>query len=70
MLNMAKLTWSFDISAGTDELDWDVQSAYTDGFVFSPKRFPVTFKARSKMHEEVIDAEFRAQRPVFARYED
>ena len=70
MLNMAKMTWGFDISANGEELDWDVRSSYTDGFVFSPKRFPVSFKPRSSVHERVIEDEFRAQRVVFARYEN
>lgn len=41
MLNLAKITWGFDISAKNLEVDWDVKTAYTDGFVFSPRRFPV-----------------------------
>jgi hypothetical protein len=67
---MAKLTWGFDISANGEHLDWDVQSSYTDGFVFLPKRFPVSFTPRSSVHKEVIETEFLAQRDVFARYED
>jgi hypothetical protein len=70
MLNMAKLTWAFDISAHGGEIDWDVQTPYTDGFVFSPKKFPFSFKPRSSLHEEVIETEFSAQRIVFARYEE
>lgn len=70
MLSMAKLTWCFDISAAGEDLDWDVESSYTDGFVFSPKRFPVSIKPRSCEHVAVIQKEFEAQREVFARYED
>lgn len=69
MLNMAKITWGFDISAKDREIDWDVKTAYTDGFVFSPKRFPVNITPRSERHREVFEAEFQAQRGVFASYE-
>lgn len=72
MLAMAKLTWGFDISTSAEDMDFgcDVQSSYTDGILISPKKFPVNFKPRSIVHEMVIEAEFLAQRAVFARYED
>lgn len=70
MLNMAKITWGFEISAKDREIDWDVRNAFTDGFVFSPKRFPVDITTRSEKHREVIETEFQGQRDVFARYED
>ena len=70
MLNMAKLTWGFDISPTAQDVDWDVQSSYTDGFVFSPKKFPVSIIPRSQEHVAVIEREFEAQRDVFAQYED
>lgn len=70
MLNMAKITWGFDISAKGLEIDSDVKTAYTEGFVFSPKRFQVNISPRSERHREVFEAEFEAQRSVFARYED
>jgi hypothetical protein len=70
MLNMAKITWGFYISAKDRDIDIDVKTAYTDGFVFSPKKFAVNITPRSERHREVFEAEFQAQRHVFARYED
>jgi hypothetical protein len=71
MLNMAKITWGFDISAAEgQEVDWDVKTGYTDGFVFSPKRFPVNITARSEKHREIFETEFQAQRDILARFEN
>ncbi|KAJ6024488.1 hypothetical protein N7540_005285, partial [Penicillium herquei] len=66
MLNMAKITWGFDISAKCLEVDWDVRSSYTDGFVFSPQRFPVNITARSEKHGKVFEDELQAQQIIFA----
>ena len=70
MLNMAKLTWGFDLFADKDAIDWNVKTSYTDGFVFSPKQFPVHFTPRSQHHRDIIEAEFHSQRDVFAQFED
>ena len=67
MLNMAKIAWGLDIAATAEDWDWDVKAAYTDGFVFSPKRFPVHIQPRSLRHQEVIEAEFESQRSIFTR---
>ncbi|KAF9891400.1 hypothetical protein FE257_004256 [Aspergillus nanangensis] len=70
MLNMAKITWGFDISGDRREIDWDVKTGYTDGFVFSPKRFPVNITARSDVHRDIFEREFEAQRVVLEKYGD
>ncbi|CAI7579982.1 unnamed protein product [Penicillium pancosmium] len=70
MLNMAKITWGFDISAKNHAVDLDVKTAYTDGFVFSPQRFPVNITARTEKHRKVFEAELQASQKLFARYED
>lgn len=51
-------------------MNFEVKSAYTDGFVFGPKELPVSIMPRSERHRQVIKAEFDAQRSVFAKYED
>ncbi|KAL3486015.1 cytochrome P450 [Aspergillus germanicus] len=65
---MAKITWGFNVSAEGGETDWDVKTGYTDGFVFSQKRFPVNITARSEKHREVFEAEFQSQRDILARF--
>ncbi|KAL5335036.1 cytochrome P450 [Aspergillus crustosus] len=65
MLNMAKITWGFEISAQNAEIELDIETTYTDGFVFSPKRLPVKIAVRSQS-----GAELQAQQNIFAKYED
>lgn len=68
MLNMAKLAWAFDISPGSEEVNVDVETAYTDGFLIAPEKFPIFFKPRSKEHREVIIQEYEATKPFFEKY--
>lgn len=70
MLNMAKITWGFDILAKSSEIDLDVKTSYTDGFVFSPKQQKIRITPRSVRHKEVFEAELQAQQDIFAKYED
>lgn len=67
---MAKITWGFDFSAKNSEIDWNLDTAYTDGFVFSPRRFPINLTIRTENHRKVFEAELQAQQDIFARYED
>jgi hypothetical protein len=69
MVNMAKLAWTFDITPGSEAVDVDINTAYSDGFLTSPKKFPITFKPRSEKHRMVIEKEYEAARAFFARYE-
>jgi hypothetical protein len=70
MVNMAKLAWGFNIDPGSSEVDSDINTAYTDGFLTSPKKFPVTFKPRSEEHEKIILQDFEAAKTFFAQYEN
>jgi hypothetical protein len=70
MVNMAKLVWAFHILPGSEHVDIDIKAAYTDGFLTSPKKFPVRFIPRSELHKEVIMQEFEAAREIFKQYED
>lgn len=70
MLNMAKMVWLFDIRpAGTEPLDVSMNSAFNDGILVAPKKFPVQFVPRSEKHVQVIRDEFEKARDIFARYE-
>ena len=70
MVNMAKLVWGFNILPGSDHVDVDIESAYTDGFLTSPKKFPVKFIPRSELHKQVIMHEFEAAKEIFKQFED
>lgn len=70
IVNMAKMTWGFDISPGSPAVDVSIKTAYSDGFLTSPKRFSLQFAPRSRKHEEVIAGEFEAATAVFTQYED
>ncbi|KAI8302084.1 Cytochrome P450 monooxygenase patH [Colletotrichum sp. SAR11_59] len=68
ILNMAKIAWGFDLSPGEGEVDVDVGTAYTDGFLIAPKKFPITIRPRSERHAAVIEEEQRRAEPFFAKY--
>lgn len=65
---MAKIAWGFDLSPGEGEVDVDVGTAYTDGFLIAPKKFPITIRPRSERHAAVIEEEQRRAEPFFAKY--
>ncbi|KAI8221561.1 Cytochrome P450 monooxygenase patH [Colletotrichum sp. SAR 10_86] len=68
ILNMAKIAWGFDLSPGEGEVDVDVGTAYTDGFLIAPKKFPITIRPRSERHAAVIEGGQRRAEPFFAKY--
>ena len=70
MVNMAKLVWSFDLLPGSENVDDDIGTAYGDGFLTCPNKFPIMFKKRSDQHEDVMRRDFEAAKRVFATYED
>ncbi|KAJ5745373.1 cytochrome P450 [Penicillium odoratum] len=54
MLNMAKIVWLFDINyTSAAPQDVDMSSAFSDGFIAAPKKFPVVFVPRSKLGVKV-----------------
>jgi hypothetical protein len=67
---MAKIAWGFDLSPGSGSVNVDVASAYTNGFLIAPEKFPVLFKARSDKHRDVIIREYEAVKPFFEKYMD
>lgn len=73
LLNMAKISWGFNITSSPDssaKVDASVSTGYSDGFVFSPKKFPAWFTPRSDKHREVIMREFEMAKATFALYEE
>ncbi|KAK4215596.1 cytochrome P450 [Rhypophila decipiens] len=74
MLNMAKLAWALDLAPAEGmspaDVDDDISTAYLEGFLIAPKRFPISIKPRSEKHRAVIEAEFEKLTPTWDKYED
>lgn len=67
---MSKIAWAFDILPETAPVDVDIRTAFTEGMVTTPLNFPVNFKARSPVHEAIVEAEFKAADTFLAKLED
>jgi hypothetical protein len=72
MINMAKMTWAFDITADPDSPppQLDERVVYSDTFVGAPHPFPAVFTVRSESHREVLGREYARAREFLRRYED
>jgi hypothetical protein len=70
MLNMAKMAWGFDLSPGLGAVDVDINTAYSNGFLIAPEKFPILFTPRSDKHKDVIIKEYGAIKPFFIKYRD
>lgn len=69
MLNIAKMVWLFDIkSTSATPLDVSMSSAFSDGFLVAPKRFPVEFVPRFEERLQVIRDEFEKSEEYFGRF--
>lgn len=68
MLNMAKLVWLFNIQPGSSDIDMDIETGYTDGFLVAPKPFAVQFNPRSDAHVNTTYKELEECQAVFAQY--
>lgn len=79
-INIAKLVWAFDIGPGTNlgtgrpissnEIDVDIETQWTDGFLIAPKPFPISLKVRSEKHREVLKQDMDQAQKIFSRYGD
>lgn len=67
---MAKIAWAFDLSPGSGAVDDDIDTAYSDGFLIAPKKFPILITPRSDRHKDVIVNEYESIKPFFQKYED
>ncbi|KAF5020201.1 hypothetical protein F66182_7766 [Fusarium sp. NRRL 66182] len=70
MLNMAKIAWSFDLSPDSDTVNDDIDSAYHDGFLIAPKKFPIKIRPRSEVHKGVIMHEYELIKSFWDKYDD
>ncbi|KAH6648012.1 cytochrome P450 [Truncatella angustata] len=70
MLNMAKIAWAFDLSPGPGPVDDDIETAYHDGFLIAPKKFPILITPRSERRKNVIENEYRSIESFWEKYED
>ena len=70
MVNMAKIAWGFELSPGSGAVDADIDTAYSEGFLIAPKKFPVLFTPRSDRHKDIIMKEYEAVQPFFVKYND
>ncbi|KAJ9636441.1 hypothetical protein H2204_005274 [Knufia peltigerae] len=72
MINMSKMAWAFDIRTDptAPPLDSNVETGYSDGFVFGPNPFSASFSIRSRQHEETIRKEYEEAKIFFQKYED
>ncbi|MCJ1246862.1 hypothetical protein MMC30_004071 [Trapelia coarctata] len=70
MVNMAKIAWGFELSPGLGAVNVDINTAYSDGFLIAPKKFPILFTPRSDKHKDVIIKEYEAIKPFFIKYKD
>ncbi|KAJ5813588.1 uncharacterized protein N7503_000338 [Penicillium pulvis] len=69
MLNIAKMVWLFDIkSTSAAPLDVSMSSAFSDGFIVAPKKFPVEFVPRSDKRVQVIRDEFEKSEEYLGRF--
>ncbi|TVY75686.1 Cytochrome P450 monooxygenase patH, partial [Lachnellula suecica] len=68
ILNMAKMAWGFDISPGSGPVNVDINTAYSDGFLIAPEKFPILFTPRSEKHTTVMEEEYEAVKPFFQKY--
>ncbi|OJI89780.1 hypothetical protein ASPTUDRAFT_342428 [Aspergillus tubingensis CBS 134.48] len=79
-INIAKIIWAFDISPGIDpatgqqmrveDVNVDIATQWTDGFLIAPKPFPIRLSVRSEKRREVLDRELKEARKIFDCYED
>ena len=68
MVNMAKIAWGFELSADLEAVDVDINTAYSDGFLIAPKKFPILITPRSDKHKDIITKEYEATEPFFMKY--
>lgn len=69
MLNIAKMVWLFDIKpTSATPLDVSMSSAFSDGFIVAPKKFPVEFVPRSDKRVQVIRDEYEKSEEFLGRF--
>jgi hypothetical protein len=79
-INIAKIIWAFDIGPGIDQatgrqmrvedVNVDIATQWTDGFLIAPKPSPIRLVVRSERHREVLQRELEGAQKVFDGYDD
>ncbi|KFA77552.1 hypothetical protein S40288_09469 [Stachybotrys chartarum IBT 40288] len=64
------IAWAFDLSPGSEPVDDDVNTAYHDGFLIAPKRFPIVITPRSDTRKQVIENEYHSMGPFWDKYDE
>ncbi|KAK6081151.1 cytochrome P450 [Seiridium cupressi] len=62
--------WAFNLSPGSEAVDDDIVTAYHDGFLIAPKKFPILITPRSDRHKNVIENEYDSIKSLWEKYED
>ncbi|RGP61683.1 cytochrome p450 [Fusarium sporotrichioides] len=70
MLNMAKIAWTFNLASNSSAVNDDIDSAYHDGFLIAPKKFPIKITPRTERHKEVIMNEYDSIQSFWDKYDD
>ncbi|KAI0133793.1 cytochrome P450 [Xylariales sp. AK1849] len=70
ILNMAKIAWGFDLSPGPGPVNVDIATAYTDGFLIAPEKFPIVITPRSDRHKNIMAKEYETMKPFWKIYEE
>lgn len=79
-INIAKIIWAFEIHPGTDpvtgqpmridDINVDIKTQWTDGFLIAPKPFPISLRVRSNKHRKVLQQEMEQAQKILSGYED
>lgn len=79
-INIAKIIWAFEIRPGTDpvtgqpmridDINVDIKTQWTDGFLIAPKPFPISLRVRSDKHRKVLQQEMEQAQKILSGYED
>lgn len=68
---MAKMAWLFDIlPVDSEPVDMSIRTAFTDGVLIAPHKFPVRFVPRSEQRVNVLQGDLVKAKEFFARYKE
>lgn len=67
MINIAKLVWTFNISA-TEALDTNIETGFSDGILLCPKEFAAKFTLRDAWRASTIETEFKEAKTFLKQF--
>lgn len=65
---MAKLAWAFNITSA-ETLDDNIETAFTDGILLHPKKYPAKFIPRDERRVAIIETEFRVAEAFLKQFQ-